>query len=366
MSAGTRNARNLAGGEPADRTQRQCDLRRGGQRRWQHMKSSGKVSSPSMASPPPSAATADAATASSGRRRACSARRVGEAAGRDGDQPGLRIVGVPARRPGGGGERLLGRVLGEIEVAVPPHHGAEDLRRQRTQQALELVMAHVSGLRLQLDAGLDDGPHVGERCAPAGRGGAVGQLGGDPGRPVEARAVDDPIAGWDLLRLGVRTVGGHRHPALELDAPGAHGWRERTRLDEFAGLLQPLAEGLHERPQRGEVRRRPRRLLRAPLTAHGVVVELGRLGQDHVLRDDVLLCHGTQCAASAQYVGAGGRFRPWTPGTFLRLFGGRAPGGLMRHRTDSHTIGPTGDGRADGTMPLADPGQARLGSRSDR
>src|SRR5512132_1284470 len=55
---------------------------------------------------------------------------------RDPDQPAAGVVRGTGHRPllRGGEQRLLNRVLGGIEVAVPPHERAEDLRRKLAQQ----------------------------------------------------------------------------------------------------------------------------------------------------------------------------------------------------------------------------------------
>ena len=66
------------------------------------------------------------------------AQEVGQAARRDGDQPGARVVGAAVARPllRGRQQRLLDRVLAGVEVAVAPDQRAEDLRHQRAQQVL--------------------------------------------------------------------------------------------------------------------------------------------------------------------------------------------------------------------------------------
>jgi len=64
---------------------------------------------------------------------------VDQAPGRDGDEPGSRVVGHalfgPLQRRGE--ERLLHRVLGRVELPVPAHQRAENLRRELAQQVLD-------------------------------------------------------------------------------------------------------------------------------------------------------------------------------------------------------------------------------------
>ena len=57
------------------------------------------------------------------------------------------MLGHALRRPlvRGGQQRLLHRVLAGVEVPVPAHERAEDLRRQLAQQALDAhVVDHIS------------------------------------------------------------------------------------------------------------------------------------------------------------------------------------------------------------------------------
>ncbi len=63
------------------------------------------------------------------------------------DEPGEGVVGLPVGRPGvrGGDERFLGRVLRVGEVAVAPDHRPEHLRRELAQQVLGVRGAHISG-----------------------------------------------------------------------------------------------------------------------------------------------------------------------------------------------------------------------------
>jgi hypothetical protein len=85
--------------------------------------------------------------------RALGTQHVGEAAGGHRDQPGTRIVGHPVLRPlrGCRDERLLHRVLGEVEVPEPSHDGAEHLRREPPQ----LLAASVIRRGAQLSSSRD-------------------------------------------------------------------------------------------------------------------------------------------------------------------------------------------------------------------
>src|SRR5205085_12040408 len=72
---------------------------------------------------------------------------IDEAAGRDADQPRLR---VPRRAPGrplpaSRHHGLLHRVLGRVEVAVPAHERAEHARRAVAPDGLEGALVHASG-----------------------------------------------------------------------------------------------------------------------------------------------------------------------------------------------------------------------------
>jgi len=75
------------------------------------------------------------------------AEQVGEPARGDRDQPAPRVVRDAAGGPlhGRRQERLLGGVLGGVEVPVAPDHRAEDLRRQPPQQVLGLGVGHGTG-----------------------------------------------------------------------------------------------------------------------------------------------------------------------------------------------------------------------------
>ncbi len=72
---------------------------------------------------------------------------VGQATGRDGDQPAAWILRQTLVGPldGGGQQRLLHRVLARVEVPVPTDEGAEHLRRELPQQVLDARRrAHIS------------------------------------------------------------------------------------------------------------------------------------------------------------------------------------------------------------------------------
>ena len=133
-------ARDLRGGQTADRAQGQRELRRAARARGG---SRGRAAS---ACRRPSGTIASAVGAESGRR--CRPRVAGgrssprswsisrRVATVDSQPRGLsgRPCGRPLHRRGE--QRLLHRVLGGIEVAVPAHQRAEDLRRERAQQVL--------------------------------------------------------------------------------------------------------------------------------------------------------------------------------------------------------------------------------------
>ena len=110
---------------------------------------------------------------------------------------------------------------------------------------------------------------------------------GDLGRPVEAGAFHDPVAGEHLLGLGVRTVGDERHAVLSAETSGVHRRREGPGLDELASLGQFGVEGPHESGHCREVLGRPGRQL-GGLTGHSVVVLLRGVRQDHVFHVPLL------------------------------------------------------------------------------
>ena len=72
------------------------------------------------------------------------AQHVGQPPGGDGDQPGPRVGRDALVRPlaGRGQQRFLDRVLGRVEVPVAAYHGPEDLRRQPAQQVLGCRLGH--------------------------------------------------------------------------------------------------------------------------------------------------------------------------------------------------------------------------------
>ena len=105
--------------------------------------------------------------------------------------PSVRVVGHAFGRPPEGGrqESFLHRVLGDVEVAVAPDEGAEDLRCQFPQQALDAGRrAHIS-IPLRCMAG---------RTSISPTRGLRHPL-GDLDCPVHARAVEEVDAGQKLL-----------------------------------------------------------------------------------------------------------------------------------------------------------------------
>ena len=104
---------------------------------WQHMNSTVSVSSWSETS----ARAAPAAPSRLSRcRRDCVASPLVDQPPLGGlDQPAARLLRNAVSRPvhGGREQRLLDGVLGGVEVAVPAHERAEDLRRQLAQQVLD-------------------------------------------------------------------------------------------------------------------------------------------------------------------------------------------------------------------------------------
>ena len=79
--------------------------------------------------------------------RPVAAQQVGQAAGRDADEPAARALRKPAFRPlhRCGQERFLDRVLARVEVPVAAHQRAEDLRRELAQQVLDAgTSTHIS------------------------------------------------------------------------------------------------------------------------------------------------------------------------------------------------------------------------------
>ena len=80
--------------------------------------------------------------------RVVTAHLVDQPPGRDRHQPAARAVGHPLGRPlhGGGRRRLLHGVLAPLELAVPAHQPAEDLRRELAQQVLDGRGGHASSV----------------------------------------------------------------------------------------------------------------------------------------------------------------------------------------------------------------------------
>ena len=272
---------NLGGAKPADRPQRQSDLRGCRQRRvaTQEQQNEGVVAvarttlvhsgRAALGQCPSSDRVFSAAT------RLLGAQEVGEPARCDGDEPTPGVVGHPFSRPlqRSRSQRLLGGILRQVEVAVAADHRAEDLRRQAAQQVLDL--GAVTGGRpscsaLEVRLMLVDRPHVRIGACPDVLGtGTAGEAGGDLGRPVEALALDDPVAGEYLLGFGVGAVGYHRGPLFELDPPSVHRSAQASGLDQLARVQQFLVERSHERPQRRPVLLRPRGLPRAARPSPG-------------------------------------------------------------------------------------------------
>jgi hypothetical protein len=64
---------------------------------------------------------------------------VDQRAAGHGQQPGARPVGYAVSQPlhRGGEQRLLYGILTRVELAVPAHQRAEDLRRVQAQQVLD-------------------------------------------------------------------------------------------------------------------------------------------------------------------------------------------------------------------------------------
>ena len=179
VASGTRNAAgDLGGGQAADGAQRERHLRRpasapGGSTgtaavsvsSWsRRASSSGAGATASGGSPSPRRPR--------GRRRALSLRNwsISRREATVISQPrGLsgHALGGPLRR--GREQRLLDRVLARVELPVPAHEHAEDLRRQLAQQVLD-----ASGRRSHLHPGRRPSP-----AAPPRR---------RPGRPASAAA----------------------------------------------------------------------------------------------------------------------------------------------------------------------------------
>ncbi len=138
----------LAGGQAADRAQRERDGQRGGERRvaaQEHedqcvVAPRGRVG----AGHRPGGGELLAAPA-----RVVAAVLIRQPAGGDPDEPSERVVGLPLGGPGCGcgDQRLLHGVLGICEVAVTADEPTEDPRRKLAQQVLEArARGHGSGV----------------------------------------------------------------------------------------------------------------------------------------------------------------------------------------------------------------------------
>ena len=129
----------LGGAQAADRAERQRHLGRPGQRRVaaeqeqgqgvvdrRHRPRVGRGHPDGVLLPPLPGGVA--------------APHLGAPAGGDRDQPALRVVREPFRRPlcRGGEQGLLDGVLAGVEAAVPAHQRAEHLRGQPAQQGLDV------------------------------------------------------------------------------------------------------------------------------------------------------------------------------------------------------------------------------------
>ena len=166
---------------------------------------------------------------------------VDHAAGRDADQPAERVVGHAVGRPlrRGGDERLLHGVLGVGEVAVAADDGTEDLRRELAQQALGARPAvdHTSGSGALSTSRTSIGWRIGTPFGP-GAADAWAAISSARSRRLD---VDEPVAGEQLLGLGVGAVGDHRgagavrHDELRLVGPG-----QALRVDQLAALEELL------------------------------------------------------------------------------------------------------------------------------
>src|SRR5262245_23858498 len=118
---------------------------------------------------------------------------------------------------------------------------------------------------------------------------ALGHPRSDLGRPVEAVALDDGVAGEDLLGLRVRAVGHDGSTvAPALDPPGV-GWSSETlAVDGLTGLDELARPLLHEGVHLGDRLWIPCRSI-GRVADHEVVVLLRRVEHDDVP-------HGTSSA----------------------------------------------------------------------
>ena len=150
-------------------------------------------------------------------------------------------VGRPLRR--GGQQRLLHRVLGGVEVPVPADQRAEDLRRQLAQQVLDV--GGRSRRRGRQPSRSSTPSRTGRTSTYSPSASGLTKPRGDLDGPVEARALDDRVAGEHLLGLRVRPVGDHRR-AARAAAPGgraparsAPGRRPARRTPPASGAGPP-------------------------------------------------------------------------------------------------------------------------------
>src|SRR5712692_10401848 len=132
--------RDLRGGQAADGAEREGQLRRYGQRGMAAQEEQGEsvvVRRDSLGRQLQGRCGFLPTTAG-----AFAAPRVDQAPGSDGHQPRSRVVGRTCLGPleGGREQSLLHGVLAGVELPVPLHQGAEDLRRQLTQHVLDLCV----------------------------------------------------------------------------------------------------------------------------------------------------------------------------------------------------------------------------------
>ena len=104
----------------------------------------------------------------------------------------------PATAAAAGEQRLLHRVLGRVELPVPPDQHPEDLRRQLAQQARSITCS--------------GGPSGTSRSST--RSAQTTTCDGQLDRPRLVRDVEHPEPGQRLLGLGERPVGDH-HLAVD-------------------------------------------------------------------------------------------------------------------------------------------------------
>ena len=149
--------------------------------------------------------------------RLVAAQLVGQAPGRDGDEPALRMVREPVDRPlqRRSQQRLLHRVLAQVEAPVATDQRAENLRRELAQQILD---ACVAGSKVRRGL-VHQRPHL-DRAVAGER-----HPRRDLERAFEALAVDDVEATEVLLGFEVRAVGDDGSPVRQR----ARSWRSPGR-----------------------------------------------------------------------------------------------------------------------------------------